>query len=120
MELTRPGGGLWPANFQGDTRLKATTGGGDSNWQWEYNRPYRLRLTLTPAGIEGVVIEPGTKRDRVRHRLGWAFSAGTPAVTSGAAALDGVLFTGYFDDVKARVGGVKTAKPKEPAGEFPP
>ena len=120
VELNEAYGGLWPANFQGDTRLKATTGGGNPNWQWEYNRPYRLRLTLTPNGIEGVVSEPGAKGDRVRYRLGWAFSAGTPAVTSGAAALDGALFTGYFDDVKARVGGVKIAKPEEPAREFPP
>jgi hypothetical protein len=34
VELNEAYGGLWPANFQGDTRLKATTGGGNPNWQW--------------------------------------------------------------------------------------
>ena len=41
-------------------------------------------------------------------------------MTSGAAALDGALFTGYFDDMQALAGGVKIDKPAKTAREFPP
>lgn len=120
VELNEAYEGRWPANFQDNTQLRATAGEGDPRWQWEYNREYRLRLTLTPAGIEGVVSEPGAKGDRIRRRLSWAFSEGTPAVRSGAAALDGALFTGCFDNVSARVGGVRTVKTEAVVREFPP
>ena len=99
VELTESYQGRWLANYNGETQLRQTANAGPE-WRWEYDRPYLLRLTVAPQGIEGTVSElDGT----VRRRLGWAFDAGKPAVKEGAPALDAALFTGFFDDVQAEV-----------------
>ena len=84
VELVESYEGRWLANYEGDAKLPQTANDG-AGWGWEYDRPYRLQLTVTPDGIEGTVSEmDGT----LRRRLGWAFEPGRPAVTTGRAGLD--------------------------------
>lgn len=92
VELQEMLDGNWLANTGGDSRLENTLNvGGD--FQWEYDRPYRLRLEITQEGIEGTVSElDGTQRTR----LGFAF--GARAVTSGRPALTTGNLATAFDD----------------------
>ncbi|KPK58137.1 MAG: hypothetical protein AMK73_09455 [Planctomycetes bacterium SM23_32] len=113
-ELVESYGGAWLANYEGETRLTpAGDAGGD--FHWEYDRPYRLSISMTPEGIEGRVSEPdGT----LRRHLAFRFDPGVPAIKAGRPALDAALFMGHFDDVHAEVSEMVTPPEEEPK-EFP-
>ena len=117
VELTECFEGRWLANFEGPTVLRRTYDEG-SGFQWEYGRPYRLRIKLSPEGIEGTVAnEDGT----VLRRLGFAFDEGRPAVRAGAPALEASFLAGAFDDVQAEVTDMVPAPETEEAvRQFPP
>jgi agarase len=115
VELTESYEGRWLANYNGETALRNTANVG-SEWRWEYNHPYRLRLTVAPAGIEGTVSELD---GAVQRRIGWAFDQGKPAVRAGAPALDAALFTGFISEVRAEVTDM-VAAPEAEKTESPP
>jgi hypothetical protein len=114
VELTESYGGRWLANFEGETRLPRTADVGPG-FRWEYDHPYRLRISMTPEGIEGTVSElDGT----LRRRLAYGFEPGTPVVKAGRPALDAALLSGYFDDVRAEVS--EMVSPPEEGPKQPP
>lgn len=118
--------GVWLAEGMEGTRLttEADTGG----FEWQYGRPYRLRLTLTKKHIVGEIFEV---RNQPRSNNGVAPKEpdGTllyrricrfdnKAVTLGRPMLDCGGFAASFDDVRVEVSEVakETPKPKT----FPP
>jgi hypothetical protein len=91
VELVEMRRGAWLA--QQNLTSTASTGG---RFDWQYDTPYRLRLSLTPEGIEGTVTD---SEGREQAHLGYAFTAdavreGRPAVRSGG-------FSAEVDDVVA-------------------
>jgi hypothetical protein len=116
VELTESYQGRWLANYEGATALARTADVG-AGFRWEYDHPYRLRLQVTPEGIDGKVMEPdGT----IRRHLAYRFEAGRPAVTGGAAAIDNAVFTAQFDDVRAEVADpIPAPTREEPRADFP-
>ncbi len=117
VELTESYAGRWLANYEGPTALRRTQdeGGG---FQWDYGRPCRLSISLSPDGIEGTVADAdGTPR---RH-LGFAFDEGKPAVKAGRPALEASLLAGHFDDVRAEVTDMVPApEEQQQVNEYPP
>lgn len=83
--------------FQGkwlsQTSLKRTVNEG-SDFAWQYGTPYRLRLELSPKGIDGKVLT--STGVRAAH-IAYEFTA--DAVKEGRPALRIAGFTGSFDDV---------------------
>lgn len=109
VELTESYEGRWLANVEGKTALRMTHDVGEE-FRWEYGRPYRLRISLSPKGIEGTVSEPdGT----LRRRLAFAFDEGKPAVKAGQPALEVSLLVGHFDDVQVEVSDMVPAPKTE-------
>jgi len=105
VELQEMLDGHWLAQVD-RAKLSATSNVG-TDFAWQYNRPYRLRIVLTPEGIEGAVSElDGT----VRSRRGYQFD--NQAVTSGQPALDNDGFVSRFDDVAVTVGEPVDPPPK--------
>lgn len=81
---------------------------------WAFGTPYRLRLSLDPAGITGSVTAPdGTVLLRRRH----AFNG--PAVARGRPALRAGGIGGVFTEVRAAWGAPAPA-PAAVAPSFPP
>jgi hypothetical protein len=116
VELTESYKGRWLANYEGETALTRTADIG-ADFRWEYNHPYRLRLTVTPDAIEGKVME---LNGQLRRHIAYRFDPGKPAVTSGAPALDNAVFTAQFDDVRAEVADPIPGPPVAPVRtEFP-
>jgi len=83
--------------FQGkwlsQTSLKRTADEGGS-FAWQYNTPYRLRLEMTPKGVDGKVFT--SAGEQVAH-IAYEFTAA--AVTAGRPALRISGFAGSFDNV---------------------
>ncbi len=114
VELQEMVDGRWPALGDAETRLEAVRFEGNT-FDWQYGRPYRLRIEMTTEGVAGTVAElDGT----VRTRIAYAFGQ-TKAVRAGQPALDGGGFEAIFDDVTAKVDDVVPA-PNEPEREIPP
>ncbi|NOY79866.1 MAG: hypothetical protein GXP31_02555 [Kiritimatiellaeota bacterium] len=92
------------------------TGREGGRYAWEYDRAYRLRIVLTPAGIEGSVYDRNGGRGA---RLGYRFTA--PAVALGRPALRVVAMKADFDNFKMQAEGAGVEAPSPP-GEtaFPP
>ncbi|GBC97911.1 hypothetical protein HRbin17_00406 [bacterium HR17] len=104
--------GVWLAEGLESTRLttEADTGGFD----WQYERPYRLRLTLTKERIIGEVFaSDGT----LRYRRVYKFD--NKAVTFGRPMLSCYGFVASFDDVQVEVSEV-VPEPKEQRKTYPP
>lgn len=98
VELVESWEGRWLAQSEAETRLTMTEGFG-ADFDWQYGRPYRLRLELTPEGIRGTVRElDGTERARLAFRFDHP-----RAVTFGKPGLDSGGFRAAFDDVVAQV-----------------
>jgi len=97
VELQEMLDGQWLSAGTPPTSLTATVFEG-SDYPWEYKRPYRLRIVMTSAGIEGTVSTPDGK---VCSRLGYTFDK--KAVAAGRPALDNGGFISRFDDFVARV-----------------
>ncbi|HSV75194.1 MAG TPA: hypothetical protein VLH79_15665 [Chthonomonadales bacterium] len=97
VELSQMLEGRWMAQGEGETALRvAHAAGGD--FAWSYGRPYRMRIALSPEGIEGTVREmDGTER----VRIGFAFTA--KAVTAGRPALTTAGLAAAFDDFEASI-----------------
>ena len=81
---------------------------------WQYNHPYRLRIAMTPEGIEGTLSElDGTVRARRRYEFS------DVAVTEGRPALHVKGFVAAFDEVKmAGSGGRKLETPERTYAEY--
>ncbi|HIE52360.1 MAG TPA: hypothetical protein EYP85_11425 [Armatimonadetes bacterium] len=112
VELVESYEGVWLAQGEPDTRLTMTA---DENqfFNWEYNHPYRLRLVVTPEGIEGSLHElDGT---RLARR---AFRFDNKAVTFGRPGLDNGGFRAEFDDVQVEV--TQTVKVQPEKKTYPP
>ena len=105
----------WLANLEGPTHLTRTSDTG-GNYNWEYGRPYRLRIEISGECIEGTVREmDGT----LRSRLAYEFDDETPAVKAGWPALEASCASGTFDDVEAEVSQA-VEPPQEDTPDFPP
>jgi hypothetical protein len=87
--------GRWLAQNQPETRLTSEESF-NSGIRWEYNKPYRLRLTFTPERILGEIFDPC---GRLLFRQGYRFD-NPKAVAFGRPALDNGGFIAAFDDVK--------------------
>ena len=108
VELSEMLGGEWLSQ----TKLRQTVREGPVEDAWEYDTPYRMKIEMTPEGIEGTISQAdGTPV----HRIGYAFSA--EAVTAGRAALRTSMFSGTFDDV---VVSMSDPAPAPPAVSVPP
>jgi hypothetical protein len=91
VELVEMRRGAWLAQ----QNLTQTVSEG-SRFDWQYGTPYRLRLSLTPEGIEGTVTDP---QGRQQAHLGYAFSA--EAVKEGRPGVRAGGFTAEVDDMSA-------------------
>ncbi len=108
--------GVWLAETQDPTRLTTETDTGGFDWQYE--RPYRLRLTLAKDQVIGEVFEV---RDEPRSGSGVALTPlyrcvrrlDNRAVTFGRPMLDCDGFVASFDDVTVEVSEVAKEPPKE-------
>jgi len=117
VELAESYAGRWLANYQGETALVRTADVG-AGFQWEHGVPYRLRLAVSPQGIEGTV---SSSDGKVLRRIAYRFDPGKPAVKSGRLALTCALAMGKFDDVKAEVDEMTPVpNEQEKAKRFPP
>ena len=76
------------------------------DFDWQYNQPYRLRVIMTPAGIEGNLSDID---GNILARKAYAFD--DTAVTSGRPALHGNAVKICFDDVMAK--GNEPVPPQE-------
>lgn len=104
--------GVWLADTQDPTRLTTETDTGGFDWQ--YGRPYRLKLTLTKERVIGEVFElDGTLRYRRVCRLD------NKAVNLGRPMLDCDGFVASFDDVQVEVREV-AEEPKAKPKTYPP
>lgn len=90
VELAERRDDIWLA--QANLRQTAAE---NTHFDWRYGTPYRLRITMTPEGIEGALSDIAGK---TIARIGYAFD--DVAVTSGYGALRCSGFIGDFDDVK--------------------
>ena len=110
VELQECLGGTWLAAGAEDSRLTMLTSTGHA-FDWQYDRPYRLHLAMTPERIDGWVMElDGTERAHI------AYALDNPAVNSGQPALDCGDCTASFDDVRATVADfVPSPEPKRDA-----
>ena len=97
VELTEMLDGSWLAESAEGTRLTAPAQHG-KDFDWEYGRPYRLRIVMKPEGIEGFVFD--TTGAQHAH-LSYVFD--NTAVTTGQPALDCADFLASFDDVAVAV-----------------
>ncbi len=108
--------GVWLAETQDPTRLTTETDTGGFDWQYE--RPYRLRLTLAKDQVIGEVFEV---RSEPRSGSGVALTPlyrcvrrlDNRAVTFGRPMLDCDGFVASFDDVTVEVSEVAKEPPKE-------
>lgn len=97
VELLQCLGGVRNAQSDAATRLVKLANTGDT-FAWEYNRAYRLRLTMRGGRIEGTVTEPdGTLRTDL------AYDLKDPSVRSGTPALLATQTVVVFDDLRADV-----------------
>ncbi|HIE09947.1 MAG TPA: DUF4861 domain-containing protein, partial [Armatimonadetes bacterium] len=87
--------GTWLAQNKEPTRLSQTVAF-DAGIPWEYGRPYRLRLSLSPEGILGEIFGPDGK---LLFKRGYRFD-NPKAVTFGRPGLDNGGFLAEFDDVR--------------------
>ncbi len=87
-----------------------------SRYAWKYNQTYRLRIVLTPEGIEGTVHDLDGKR---LAGIGYRFTA--PAVTLGRPALRVVAMKADFDNfrMQAEDDGIEAPPPPDETN-FPP
>ncbi|MFQ5809388.1 MAG: hypothetical protein ACE5JM_07195, partial [Armatimonadota bacterium] len=112
VELVQMRAGRWLS--QDNLRLAFGEG---QDFDWQYDRPYRLRIAMTPEGIEGALSElDGTVRSRRRYEFS------DVAVTTGRPALRVGGFVAAWDDVRARgTGGTKLQEPTRthPAYDVP-
>ncbi len=76
------------------------------DYDWQYNQPYRLRIIMTPAGIEGILSD--INGNKLARKV-YAFN--NIAVTSGRPALHGNEVKICFDDVKVK--GSQPVPPQE-------
>ncbi len=114
LELAENHEGQWNAQYEGATALRGTANEGGP-FAWQLGRPYRLRITLKPDGVEGTVSDMDGK---LLRRIAYAFDAGKEAVKTGRPALDCALLTGWFDDAAVQVDDPLPPQPR-PKTEFP-
>lgn len=88
VELAEMRDGQWLAQ----TNLQ---GNGSSGLGWQYDTPYRLRIAMTPEGIEGQVRDMAGK-----PLVSFAYKFTAPAVTSGRPALRSDGYQGQFSQVQ--------------------
>ncbi|MBN2311529.1 MAG: hypothetical protein JXR94_21305 [Candidatus Hydrogenedentes bacterium] len=97
VELQESLNGTWLATTAEGSRLTPLAREGD-RFDWQYGRPYRLRLELTPGRIDGYVQEmDGTQRSH------FAYALDAPAVDCGRPGLDCGGFIAAFDEFRGRV-----------------
>lgn len=110
-ELSESYKGDWLAQSASGTALNMTANEG-ADYDWQYNHPYRFKLTITPKGIDGEISElDGTMRC---HQ---AYAFNNVAVTDGRPALTVNSEIASFSDFSASI-GEKGMAPPQPV--FPP
>lgn len=111
VELSEMHAGVWNAQHGEGTSLTTTAHEG-SDFDWQYGAVYRLRITLTPAGVSGELWDAsGARRTHI------AFAFDNTAVTYGQPALRAGGFSVAFDNV---AGAVNVEAEGPPAPTFPP
>jgi hypothetical protein len=103
-------------NWLAQSNLKRTTGDG-MGVDWRYGQAYRLRLALTPRGIDGWVMAADGKE--LAH-IAYEFSA--EAITQGRPGLKVSGLQASFDDFSMRAdgAGARPLPPPPPEASFPP
>jgi agarase len=114
VELQESYDGQWLAVGSGKTRLTPLAATG-SDFDWQYDHPYRLKIVVTTHDITGTDAEMD---GQVRANLGYRFDA--PAVMQGAAALHCSNFQCSFSQFRAFVTEPAPARPAAPAIKYPP
>lgn len=105
VELLETHAGIRHAQNADATRLICSVKEGNQ-FNWEFNKPYRIRLTLGGGKIEGTVHEPdGTPRARIAFLF-----ENKPAVTTGRPALITSQLVTVFDDIN-----IQTPPPSQSA-----
>ncbi|HEO70531.1 MAG TPA: hypothetical protein ENN80_04660, partial [Candidatus Hydrogenedentes bacterium] len=97
VELCESLDGTWLAQSNEGTRLTNLAHEGGT-FDWQFGRPYRLRIELTPERIEGYVFEMDGAR---RAHLAFAFD--NRAATTGQPALEGAELVATFDDFQTTI-----------------
>jgi hypothetical protein len=111
VELCEMRNGQWLSQ----ENLKRTTGDGMAA-DWQYGQAYRLRLALTPRGIDGWVIDAAGKE--LTH-IGYEFTA--EAIREGRPALKVSGLRGAFDDFSMKADDTGARPLPTPAQvTFPP
>ncbi|MGD8239614.1 MAG: hypothetical protein PVH68_13730, partial [Armatimonadota bacterium] len=86
--------GAWQAQREGRTRLMGTR---ENGTDWDYGRPYTLRLELDAEGVRGTMLDGRT--GELLGRESYVFD-GAPHVSSGRPALTLDAMVADFDDVR--------------------
>jgi hypothetical protein len=111
IELVEAYDGAWLAEGAADTKVTPVDRNG-AEFDWRYNRPYRLRLRLTRDLVEGTVAEAGGQTvSRIAYRLD-----NPRSVRAGYAGLDSGGFKAQFDDFSLEV----TSTTEPPVSPAPP
>ena len=97
LELSEKREDLWLAQEN-----LTTTTTENMNFNWQYNQPYRLRISMTPSGIEGYLSDMNGK---ILARKAYAFD--NTAVITGRPALHGNSMQIAFDNIS-----VQTSNPE--------
>ncbi|MFQ5808868.1 MAG: hypothetical protein ACE5JM_04525, partial [Armatimonadota bacterium] len=86
--------GVWQAQREGRTQLQGTK---EDGADWEYGRPYTLRLELDAQGVRGTMLDGRT--GKLLGRESYVFD-GAPHISSGRPALTLDAMVADFDDVR--------------------
>ena len=112
VELSEMLDGVWLSHSNAETKLTVVEAMGDA-LDWQYGRPYRIRIELTETEISGSLSEmDGKVLARKRYKLD------NRAVTFGRPALACGGLTVAFDDVAVRCDATVPA-PEEEKPTFP-
>jgi len=112
VELSEMLDGVWLSHSNAETRLTVVESTGDA-LDWQYGRPYRIRIELTETEISGSLSElDGKVLARKRYKLdNKAVTFGRPALTCGGLEV-------AFDDVAIRCDATVPA-PEQQKPTFP-
>ncbi|HIE52345.1 MAG TPA: hypothetical protein EYP85_11350, partial [Armatimonadetes bacterium] len=109
IELLENYRGRWQAQSEPGTQLPSRSGGEGT---WDYGRPYRLRLVLTPRLLRGEVRDAAT--GEMRRWIEYDLSGDVPALRRGRLALQTEGLEVTFDN--AQVTGERPRPPQRRPG----
>lgn len=106
--------GIGLANDTGNTMLKTGISIGE-NFEWEYNHPYRLSITLNDVSVTGAIYElDGTLKWEREY-----FINTTNCVNKGIPALTTYACNAKFDNIKISIDKTVNKVMNEPSKQYP-